>query len=174
MKNILLTGNPGVGKTTIIRELAGRLLPAAGGFFTEEIREGPKRLGFKVRDIYSGREGTLSHVKTKSKYHVGRYGVNLDDFESVGVRALDEALRRQGLIIIDEIGKMELFSQKFKEKLVEVLDSPHRVIATIQRGNPPFVARIKKRPDTELLEITTANRDELLEEIVKMVKAARK
>jgi nucleoside-triphosphatase len=169
MKNILLTGSPGVGKTTIVKKLTALLRPVAGGFLTEEIREKGKRLGFKVQDIHSGREGTLSHVRTKSRYHVGRYGIDLEDFETVGVKALDDALGCEGLIFIDEIGKMELFSGKFKEKLIEVLNSPHRVVATIRKGNPPFISDIKGRPDTVVINITMANREAIADEIVKML-----
>ena len=170
MKNILISGKPGVGKTTVIKKIAERLRPVAGGFLTEEIRFKGRRVGFAVKDIHSGNEGTLAHIDCRSKERVGRYGVNLEDFESVGVRAVEEALGREGTVIIDEIGKMELFSALFREKLKEVLESPHKVVATIQKKKSPFVSGLMDRPDTLVLEITESNRDTLFEKIMEMVK----
>ena len=168
MKNILITGNPGVGKTTIIKKLAENLHPIAGGFLTEEIRERGTRVGFAIKDVHSGRQGILSHIKTKSRFRVGKYGVNVEEFESVGVKALEDALVREGVVIIDEIGKMELFSDLFRQMLVRVFESPHPVIATIRKKKNPFVATLKNRPDTIVFEVTTHNRDALTGEIVKM------
>jgi len=111
---ILLTGGPGIGKTTIIKKWISEIYKEAGGFYTEEIREKGKRIGFKIKTI-NGKEGILSKIGS-GKHNVGKYTVNIDIFEEIGVKALEDALKNKEVkyIVIDEIGKMELFSEKFK------------------------------------------------------------
>ena len=86
-KNILITGRPGIGKTTLIKRIADQLGPQAGGFYTEEIRRGPERMGFKVRNL-DGVEGILAHKDIKSNQRVGKYGVDVDEFERVALPAI--------------------------------------------------------------------------------------
>ena len=134
------------------------------GFFTEEIRESGKRTGFQIKTL-EGRTGILSHVDQESSYRVGRYGVNLEDLEAVAVPAI---LPRGGageMIVIDEIGTMELFSEKFKAAVIQVLDSQANVIATIKQGGHHLIKKIMNRPDVELLELSLKNRGEIPEQI---------
>ena len=107
--NILLTGYPGSGKTTVMTRLLALGGFNAGGFYTEEIREGNTRKGFKIITL-GGDEAVLAEVGFPSKYRVGKYGVNVKGIEEVAVRALENALASKDLIIIDEIGKMECYS----------------------------------------------------------------
>jgi len=163
-KNIFITGNPGVGKTTLIHNLIKELNIPAGGFYTQEIRVSGRRTGFKIISL-DGREGILASVDTKSRFKVSRYGVNLSDLERIGVKSIADALERNELIIIDEVGKMELFSQKFKEILLAALDSPKPVIGTIMLRDNSFTRNIKNRRDTEVITLTRENFDEVKEQI---------
>ena len=140
----------------------------AGGFYTGEVREGGKRVGFSVTSL-DGEEGVLSHVNTRSRFRVGKYDVDVEAFERIGVAAVEKALREKDLIVIDEIGKMELFSQRFREAVIKALDSAKTVLATVPAYSLPFVDRIKLRNDVRLIEVTVQNRDELVGEIVKLL-----
>jgi len=170
LKNILLTGLPGVGKTTLIKKLAAQLKSSgAAGFFTEEIREGLFRKGFKVETL-NGKTGVLAHVDIESPYRVGKYKVNLEEFEKVGVDTLERSLlEKKRLIVIDEIGKMELFSSRFQDQVLQALNSQAVVVATIGKIANPLIDSIKQRGDVKLIEININNRDKLAEEIVKML-----
>ncbi len=119
--NILLTGRPGVGKTTVIMRLADRLTDRqVSGFYTDEIREGVKRLGFRATTLAGG-TCVLAHVDIRSRQRVGRYGVDVGAFEQL---VLPELRRRCKVVLIDEIGKMECFSSPFVELIRHLLDDP--------------------------------------------------
>ena len=165
-RKILIAGRPGVGKTTLIKNVLKRLPTPAAGFFTEEIRTGGERLGFKVRDIATGREGMIAHVDYPGPLRVGRYGVALADFEEVGVKALEDALERDAIIVIDELGKMEILSKKFQDVVLRIFDSNKSVIATIGAKPHPLTDAIRKRKDVAIFQVTAKNRDGLPEEIV--------
>jgi nucleoside-triphosphatase len=157
---ILLTGPPRAGKTTCIERLIERLEVHAAGFFTREVRRGGKRLGFDVESL-DGRRGVLARVGLQSRWRVGRYGVDLPGFESVALPALEEGLGSGVLLVVDEIGKMELFSEDFKSLVVRALEGPSALVGTVMVGNPPFVRWIKRHRAVRLLEVTEANRDEM-------------
>lgn len=165
MRRILITGLPGAGKTTLIRRVAAELshlLPA--GFYTSEIRDKGARKGFELVNLEGGR-GILSHVDIRSKHRVGRYGVDIEGFD----RFLDTVKWHDpdvGLIVIDEIGKMECFSDKFQALVRSLLDSHKPVLATIARKGSGLIAEVKRRPDIEIIELTPGNRDALVGEIV--------
>jgi len=89
---ILLTGPPGVGKTTVIRKIAALLSAEASGFYTEEKREGGRRVGFDIVTL-NGRRAPLSHMEIPGKTRVGRYGVDIQSLEAVAVPAIEEALQ---------------------------------------------------------------------------------
>src|SRR3989304_8161272 len=168
-KNILVTGVPGVGKTTLIKKLTEILIDLKPvGFYTEEIREKGIRKGFKLISLDGG-TGVLSHVGVKSPYTVSKYKVDIDGFEDFldSIAFLDHKV---SVIIIDEIGKMECLSDKFKKLINEILDSDRLVIATIALKGSGVIAEIKKRPDIKLFEITQGNRDPLLLEILRDIK----
>jgi nucleoside-triphosphatase len=171
-KNILLTGLPGVGKTTLIRRLSEELKnkhPA--GFYTEEIRERGVRKGFELISL-DGKKGLLSHVDIKSPYRVGKYRVDVKGLEGF-LDSIAFFAPQTKLIIIDEIGKMECLSPKFKKLIKEILDSEKIVIATIAFKGSGLIEEIKKRNDVKLFEITGKNRDPLLSEILSYLKRSR-
>ncbi len=167
--NILITGLPGVGKTTLITKLAEALKTLnPAGFYTTEIREVGVRKGFKLTSL-DGREGVLSHVDIKSRARVGKYRVDIPGFETF-LDTIDFLNQATGLIIIDEIGKMECLSDRFKSLLGKILDSDMPVIATIALKGGDIIAEIKRRPDVTLFNLTTQNRESLLSAITEVVK----
>ena len=160
LMNILLTGRPGIGKTTLIKKLIDVTSLSKGGFYTEEIREEGKRVGFSLMTL-DGKKSTLASIKIKSPYRVGKYSVDVDSFEAIGVEAIRKAMPTKKLIIIDEIGKMELFSKKFRDVVIQALNTGG-VVATIKKGRSGFIDGIKSRRDVRLLEVNLENRDTLL------------
>jgi len=166
-KNFLLTGKPGVGKTTIIKNLIPKL-KNAGGFFTEEIREKGKRIGFKILTL-NGKEGILAR-KEEGVYKVGSYSVNMKDLEEIAVKAVIQAIKEKEIVVIDEIGKMEILSNKFREAVIEALDSRKVVLGVIHREDSGFFKEIKERNDVELLEVRFDNRDEISKKLEKFLK----
>ena len=156
---LLLTGRPGVGKTTALRSVVARLGARAGGFYTKEIREAGRRTGFRLVTL-DGTTGILAGLNISSPYRVGRYGVHLSNLEKLGVEALWRAIREPEVpvVVIDEIGKMELFSPAFRDAVLAGLDSPKAVIGTITLARSSWVDALKARPDVTLLEVTPANR----------------
>jgi nucleoside-triphosphatase len=164
-KNILLTGLPGVGKTTFVKKLSEELLGLHPvGFYTEEIRERGVRKGFDLISL-DGRRGLLSHVEIESPYRVGKYRVDVKGFEDF-LESIAFFAPALNLIIIDEIGKMECLSPKFKKLITEILDSGKVLIATVAFKGGGLIEEIKKRDDIRLFEVTQKNRDSLLSEIL--------
>ena len=163
-RKVLLTGRPGCGKTTLITRVVDELDSDAGGFYTEEIRKRGTRVGFKVVTL-DGDEAVLAHVDFKTSQRVGKYGLELSGLESVGVQALREAVRARRLVVIDEIGPMEIRSQIFRAAVNEALDSEVPVLATIFARPLPFTDAIKSRPDVMLIEVRPDNREQLVREL---------
>ena len=168
MKNILICGPPGVGKTTLIKKILENLNLKSGGFHTEEIKENKNRVGFKIISL-DNQEGVLAHISIKGAKRVGRYGVNIYDLENIGVKSLCRAFKNDDLIIIDEIGKMEIFSDKFKEKVLDCLNSEKFVLATIGIGRDKFISQIKERDDVIIFNMNRENRDELMDRISPLI-----
>ena len=165
-KNILLTGEPGVGKTTLIQKVIQGLPPdRVTGFYTGEIREGGRRVGFEIVTL-SGQRAILSHIEIKRGPRVGKYGVALRAIEEVIVPAIQVPSGGR-IVVIDEIGKMECASPAFREAVVAALDGPDPVLATIARWGGGFIDAIKGREDVETLEVRRENRDALVERILK-------
>ena len=163
-EKILLTGRPGCGKTTLIQRVANNLPQRAGGFYTEEIRDGGMRVGFKIVAL-DGEEAVFAHVDLKTRSRIGKYGLDLSALERIGVGAVRQAVRTRRLVVIDEIGPMELRSSIFRAAIKEALDSDVLLLATIYTRSLPFTDVIKSRPDVTLIEVRVENRDRLVSEL---------
>jgi nucleoside-triphosphatase len=163
-KKILLIGLPGCGKTTLIKQVVNKLPRGAGGFYTEEIRGGGPRAGFKIVTL-DGEEAVFAHVDFKTPDHVGKYGLDLSALERIGVGAVRQAIQARRLVVIDEIGPMEIRSPIFREAVNEALDSKLRLLATIFARPLPFTDAVKSRPDVTLIEVCRDNRERLVSEL---------
>jgi nucleoside-triphosphatase len=162
---ILLTGPPGCGKTTAIMKVVEQLSAGrAAGFFTQEIREAGERKGFRWRRL-DGAEGVLAHVDIRSRCKVGRYGVDVAGFERFVVPVLDIDQSSAELFVIDEIGKMECFSQKFVATVRRLFDSDKAVLATVAQKGGGFIGEVKQYHGVRLVTLTSINREEIVAEV---------
>jgi nucleoside-triphosphatase len=167
-KNILITGAPGIGKTTLIRKFVEELNDFQPvGFFTTEIRERGTRKGFELISL-SGNKGVLSHINIKSPHRVGKYNVDLKGFE-VFLDSLPLRKNSVNLIIIDEIGKMECFSNYFINVIREILESTKVFLATVSLKGSGLIAEIKKRNDIELFMLRNDNRKYLTSDVLEKI-----
>ena len=165
MKQVyLLTGQPGTGKTSLIRQVVAGVKGKAGGFYTEEIRSRGIRQGFRLVTL-DGQSAILAHIDIHSPHRVSKYGVDIDSLDRVGVSALRRAVKECDLVVIDEIGKMELVSKNFKEVVLQIIDSGKWVLGTIMLSPNPWADRIKCQPQVNLIEVTRDNHPQILEEL---------
>ncbi len=167
-KNLFVTGLPGSGKTTLIRGMAEELkdlLPRPAGFYTQEIRERGIRQGFELVALDGGRHRVLSCVSFKAGPFVGKYGVDVAGFESFLDGIFDPGAGAS-LVVVDEIGKMECLSAKFRTWVTALLDSGVPVLATVALRGTPFTEALKRRQDVRVYELAPANRDALRARIV--------
>jgi nucleoside-triphosphatase len=161
----LLTGRPGSGKTSLVRDVATRLGDRAGGFYTEEIRNRGTRQGFRLITL-DGQNAILAHVELRGDPHVGRYGVDLAALDGVGIPALERALQSPKLVVIDEIGKMEVLSSRFCEVVSYALASGKKVLGTIMLNSHPFADAAKRMPDVKLVTVTRGSYDAVLQQLL--------
>lgn len=164
MKNILITGLPGAGKTTLIRrlcEIFKEFNPS--GFYTAEIEENGFRTGFETVNL-NGDSKMFAHINLKSKNVVGKYKIDVKGFD----KFLDSVFSRDkksGLYFIDEIAKMECKSKKFSRVILELLNSDKLVVASIADSGTGLIADIKKRNDVKIIELTPYNQDLIIKEL---------
>lgn len=167
-KKILLAGRPGSGKTTVARELV-RILRARGvpvsGFTTEEIREGSRRLGFQVESVSGGR-AVLAHIELSGPPRVGKYGVDLGSFERV---ALPSIAAPTGVVVIDELGKMELASREFRRAIAALFEMDLTIVATVHAFAHPVTDALKQRRGVKVIRISPQNRESLPAELAASV-----
>jgi nucleoside-triphosphatase len=157
---LLLTGLPGVGKTTVIRRLAAALAgKRLGGFYTEEIRVGGQRQGFRLK-TFDGQERIIAHVDVSKRQRVGKYGVDVSALDELAGSALapDPAV---AVYLVDEIGKMECLSPHFVAALRALLAGEQTVVASVALKGGGLIDEVKHRSDALLWEVTRENRDRL-------------
>lgn len=162
MTNIILVGPPRVGKTTIVKAVVARLGEKAAGFYTEEMKENEERVGFRLVTLDNA-ACTLAHRDITGHIHVGKYGVDLACLEHTGVPAIKKGMKTRQLVVIDEIGKMEMLSRPFRLAVLDALDSKSPLLGTMLVKRNPFTDKIRARRDVEALEVNELNREELVE-----------
>ena len=165
--NVLLTGVPGVGKTTVVMKLAG-LIDRASGFITAEIRVRGRRTGFLIKTL-DGREAVLAKRAATGGPRVGPYAVYLDGLDTIAVPAIDAGIQTSCVILIDEIGKMEVKSAAFRAAVTRALESGRDVVATLGVSGGPFMKSVRERPDISLVEVTRENRDGLPARLAELI-----
>ncbi|MEM2518262.1 MAG: NTPase [Candidatus Bathyarchaeia archaeon] len=168
---LLITGSPGVGKTTLLLKVVETLRArgySVGGMVSREVRPCGTRVGFEILDLAdNNRRGWLAHVQQKIGPQVGKYRVNLEDLNGVGVEAILRAVRECDVIAIDEIGPMELFSENFRQAVAKALESGKLVIAVVHwKARDKLIDDTKARRDAEIFNVTFGNRDELHKVVV--------
>lgn len=170
---LLLTGTPGIGKTTLIRRVVSQLSAyRLSGFYTEEIREAGQRKGFRLVTFY-GEEGIMAHVDFDHRYRISKYGVDvsvIDYFAETALALVDEV----DVYLIDEIGKMECFSSIFVTKVKLLLNSDKLIVATVAKKGTGLIEAAKHWPDSELWELTMANRDARVKEVITWLEELQK
>ncbi|MFH1283533.1 MAG: nucleoside-triphosphatase [bacterium] len=166
LKSIFVTGKVGIGKTTLIRESTLPFLEYIGGFYTEEIKKDGKRYGFMLK-TFSGQEVLFASIDIKQGPKVSKYRVDTGIFDEVGVKEVVNALKNKKIIVIDEIGSMEMFSKKFQEVFADCLMSSNNILATIREKSQPFSNEIKKFNASKVLTLTKDNFINTKEEIRK-------
>ena len=170
MKRVfLLTGSPGSGKTTAIQKILSQLSCDAGGFYTEEIREGGRRTGFALITL-DGRSAVLAHVRIRGNPRIGKYGVDLSVMDGIAIDCLTRAMTDKDIVVIDEIGPMELLSRRFREVVMQVLESDVLVLGSIAKRRSDFTDTIKRHPNVRVVEIDRTNRGQIQAEIVEWIR----
>ena len=166
-----ISGVPGSGKTTVVKKVIELLKEeyTLGGIITDEIR-GDEREGFMLIDVSTLETAVLASKNIQSRYRVGKYGVDIRVLDDLGVKALDEAMNKD-IIVIDEIGKMEMESKKFVEKVREILHMEKNLIMTLnKKSRNPLLQEIRRMDDIRFLEVTVVNRNVMPYKIVDMIK----
>jgi nucleoside-triphosphatase len=168
---LLLTGSPGVGKTTVLVRVVEGLKSkgySVGGMLSREVRSGGNRVGFEILSLIDGQRGWLAQVDQNHGPRVGKYRVNLFDLDRVGIAAIVEAVDRCEVVALDEIGPMELFSDSFKEVVTRAIQSKKLVIATVHWRERGFLTSVlSKINDVQWFEVSIDNRERLHELILK-------
>lgn len=170
-RNILLTGRPGVGKSTLLLKITEMLKNeglSPGGFYTLEVTEDHKRCGFDIHTL-DGLVVPLARVGLASNFHLGRYGIAMQNLEDIALAALARAIDRSDVIVIDEIGYMELKSMRFRDLVLTALDSNKPLVATVMRNTFDLPDKIKARSDIVLFTVWPDNRDQLGRDIVRIL-----
>ena len=173
MSACLLTGRPGVGKTSLLREAIGNAGESAGGFYTQEMRNHGVRQGFELVTL-DGDKAVLAHVDIRSPHRVGKYGVDIEALNRVGVPAIRRAIASSQVVIIDEIGKMEMLSVPFREAVWEALESGERVLGTIMLHSNPLADEIKRHPGVTVIPVTRENHTEVMARLLEWLKKMEK
>jgi nucleoside-triphosphatase len=170
---ILLTGRPGIGKTTAIKAIVSLLGDRAGGFYTREVRTQSRRTGFEIVTL-DGRTTWLASRSSapifKEEMSLGKYRVNLRGIDSFAVPALRRALESNRIVVIDEIGPMEVLSKLFCQTVMQIIDGEATVLGTIAQRPNMFVDQIRVHPRTQITTVTLANRNQVpLQVVAKLV-----
>ncbi|MGD8910913.1 MAG: nucleoside-triphosphatase [Chromatiales bacterium] len=166
---LLLTGNPGIGKTTLLCRVSEQVRDLSmSGFYTQELRESGQRTGFRLI-TFTGREGIIAHVDFDHHWQVGKYGVDVPAIDrfAESTLTLNEAI---DLYFVDEIGKMECLSNRFIDHMRLLLSTDKIVIATLSKTGGGLIAQTKQWPHSEVWEVNKANRDAMVTQVISWLK----
>ena len=173
-KNILITGTPRSGKSTLLKKVIAGYQNKVG-FITNEIREKGERVGFEI-ETHLGETAVLAHVNFKTSYKVSRYFVDTDNLDAIIPKVKE--FSNDKMLFLDEIGQMELFSEKFRQLVLKYFNSPNSCIATLSKVySDEFTEKIKTRNDIILIEISEENRElkqEYINALLSKIAKARK
>ncbi len=168
-----ITGLPGSGKTYALLRVIEMLQSdelRIGGMINEPIEDGRHKVGFTVKDLATGDTAVFASTSIESKVMVGKIGVDLSKLEEIGVKAIRDACQSCDIIVIDEVGKMEVESESFIEAVKEALDADKPMIITLhKKSRNPLLQDIRRRDDVRILEVTPTNRNILPYKIVKLM-----
>jgi len=167
-QSVLLTGHPGSGKTTAIRKVVAEFPWEAGGFYTQEIRDDGRRVGFKIVTL-DGKEGILAHVDVPGQPRVSKYGVDIHTLDRIGVESIWKAVEEKSLVVVDEIGPMEILSDRFRQAVIEALESDVPMLGSIVQRSTPFTDEIKARPDVQVVELRRDKRNTIVDRLMEMI-----
>lgn len=170
---IAVTGHPGVGKTTLVLRVVGAVPLRCGGMMTQEIRKCGRRVGFLLRDLSTGKEGLLASIHGREGPSLGRYHINLQDLEEIGAGAIERAIEEAELVVVDEVGPMELHSPRFVAAVERALVEAKNLLVTVHRAsNHPLAYRLRHGVD-HYVRLTQSNRDEKTREVMRLLSGGR-
>ena len=168
-----ITGLPGSGKTYALLRVIEMLKDEnliIGGMIDEPLTDGKRRTGFSVRNIMTGESQVFASAEIESKIMIGKIGVDLAKFEEVGISAIKTACEQCDIIVIDEVGKVEVESQAFIDAVKEALDVDKPMILTLhKKSRNPLLQDIRRRDDVRVLEVTPTNRNILPYKILRLM-----
>ena len=170
-----ITGMPRVGKTQTLLKIIEKIEKSGyilEGMITEPVIVKKKRVGFYVTDWQTKEKKVFAHIDFNKKYKVGDYGIDLNALEEIGIPAVEKAIDDDevDIIIIDEVGKMEMLSEKFCEIVTDALDSDKTLMVTLhKKSRTPLLQDIRRRDDIRILEVTAVNKNLLPYKIEKIM-----
>lgn len=170
-----LTGLPGAGKTTAVLRIIEMLKKTddelkVGGMINEPVLKDRRVVGFSTRNLVTGESAVFGSTKFESKFTVGNIGFDFSKLDEVGVKAIREATETCDIIVIDEVGKIEVESQMFVDVVKEAVEAEKPMIITLhKKSRNPLLQDIRRRDDVRLLDITPTNRNLLPHKIVRLM-----
>lgn len=162
VSRIAVTGSPGVGKSTLVGKVAASTGMRVGGVLARDKRYKNRRIGFELLDLASGAVGMLAD-ETGSGPQLGKYRVHPEDLDGLGARAIENALKCE-LIVVDEVGPMELTSHSFVSAVEMAIASSRPMLVVLHEWSNHRLAK-KIRNTFKVITVTRENRESLVDEI---------
>lgn len=167
-----MTGLPGIGKTTMLERVASHFSSRGvriGGFTTSEVREQSQRIGFRITDVSTGNSGWLSRKDSETGPRVGSYRVISENLEKIGVESIEKAVSDPiDLILIDEIGPMEMTSASFRRTISQVFSTDKPTVVSVRLGSHyPEIEKVRR--DCLQFMLTLATREQVYQRLIEQV-----